>query len=113
MTNTWLEKEEHPNDDNSHLFDDCASGSSAKLCDACAASVEHGACKDEANAVCEEARLRLELLYGDEDVISMVVDALGFVEWAREQLSRNEKCDGETHTKDALPSHHVERLLTT
>ena len=113
MTNAWLEKEEHPNDDDSHLFDDRASGCSAELCDTCAASVEHGACKDEADAVRKEDWLRLELLYSNEDVIRMVVDALSFVEGAWEQLSRNEKCDGETHSEDALPPHHVERLLTT
>ena len=113
MTNTWLEKEEHPDDDDSQLFDDCASGSSAELCDACATPIEHGAGKDEADAVREEDRLRLELLYSDEDVICMVVDALCFVERAWEQLSRNEKSNGEAHSKDALPSHHVERLLST
>ena len=113
MTNTRLEKEEHPNYDDSQLFNDCASGSSAELCDAGATPVEHGACKDKADAVRKEDRFCLELLHGDEDVIRMVVDALCFVEWAWEQLCGNEKCDGEAHPKDAFPTHHVERLLST
>ena len=113
MTNAWLEKEEHPNDNDSHLFDDCASGSSAELCDACATPIEHGASKNEADAIREQHRLRLELLCGYEDIICMVVDTLGFVEWAREQLGGDQKHYGEDHSEDAFPTHHIERLLTT
>jgi len=82
-----LQQEENPNYDDSHLFYDRAISCGAELGDANATSVENCTGKDEADSIHKEDWISLELLSGDENVISMVIDALSFIEWAREQLS--------------------------
>ena len=84
MSEPWLEEEEHPDHDHSHLFDNRAIGSGAELCDASSTAIEHGASKDEADAVCEQDWVSLELLCRDENIVRVIVDTLRFIERARE-----------------------------
>ena len=90
MAKAWLQKEENPDDDDSHLFNNCAVRSSAELGDANSTTIEHCTCEDKADPVSEKDRASLELLYGNEYIVSMIIDALLFVKGAWEQLGRNE-----------------------
>jgi len=87
VTKARFHEEKHPNDDDSHLFNYRAIGCGAEFGDANATSIEDCAGKDEADSIPKEDWTGLELLCCDENVISVVIDALSLVEGAREQLS--------------------------
>jgi len=113
VTETWLEQEEEPNHENSALLDDCSVCGRGVFRDADPTAIEHGAACKEDKGVQVEHWHCIELLYSDEYIVCVVVDALVLVEGARIELGRDEQHQSHQKPPDPLPSHHIQRFLAT
>lgn len=113
MAEAWLHQEEEPNHHNSHLFNNCTVGGSRELGDTGSASIEYSACQDEQEGVGNQHWLCAELLHCNEDIVSMVVDALAIVKWTWVKLGGDQKHRGQDQSPNAFPAHHVEWFLAS